>query len=196
VPAHLHHHAACAAALASRHAVHYFIYRDLRDVAVSEAHYLTHMNRWHRLHRYYKALPDDGARIAWAIGGATSPAFAYDYPDIARRFERYRPWLSDANVCAVRFEDLLGPTRRQAVARIVAHYQRAAGRGEDDVQAITDRAVAAIDPTRSHTFRAGKVGGWRTACTPQHVMLMQQVAGKLLIDLGYEPSPTGQTVNP
>ncbi len=187
VSAHLHHDERCAAALLRKRAVHYFIYRDLRDVAVSEAHYLTRMNRWHRLHRYYRDLPDDAARIAWAITGERDPKFPYDYPNIGERFARFRGWLEDANVCAVRFEDLVGERRHATVWRIVSHYFHAAELEESNIAAAVHHAEQAIDPSRSHTFRTGKTGGWRSAFTLEHVRRMHEAAGRVLIDLGYEP---------
>lgn len=182
--AHLHFDPAVAAALARRHVVHLFIYRDLRDVAVSEAHYLTHMNRWHRLHRYYRAIPTDLQRITMALKGAGDAVLPYDYPDIAARFDRYHPWLGRDDVLAVKFEDLIGHDRPKAVRRIVRFYlDRCRGGGEDEA---VQRALAGIDPGRSHTYHEGKAGTWREVFTDEHRQLARRIAGQLLIDLGYE----------
>jgi hypothetical protein len=45
---------------------------------------------------------------------------------------------------------------------------------------------AAIQPRRSRTFRAGKAGGWREHFTLEHKRLFLDVAGDLLVRLGYE----------
>lgn len=184
-PGHLYHAPPLESALARRGVIHYLIYRDPRDVAVSEAHYLTHMNRWHRLHRTFAALPDDEARIRYAItGNGDSVRAPYDYPDLAARFARFVPWIGRDDVCAVRFEDLAGPRQAEEVRRIVAFY--AARGGAVDVESLTATALANIDPKRSHTFRQGRVGGWRDAMTAEHRVLVKRVAGPLLIELGYE----------
>src|SRR5690606_22478025 len=117
------------------------IYRDLRDVAVSEAHYLTRMNRWHRLHRVYRALPDDAARIAFAITGDIDRRLPVAYPDIAARFNRYKAWLCDPDVCAVRFEDLFGEAQHATIERIIAHYAKRIEH-DFDVPAVVRAAIS------------------------------------------------------
>lgn len=189
VPAHLFCEAPYAEALTSRNAVHYFIYRDPRDVVLSEAHYLGGMNRWHRLHRYFKALPSLEDRITFSITGTRDPAFPYDYPDVARRFARYAGWLERDDVMAVRFEDLNGAAREATLRSMVEFWRHRASVGGDlDTEALVGRAEAAIRPERSHTFREGGSGGWRAAFTPGHRALMKELAGELLVKLGYEAS--------
>jgi hypothetical protein len=39
---------------------------------------------------------------------------------------------------------------------------------------------------RSRTFRSGTAGGWRERFTPEHKRLFLDVAGDLLVQLGYE----------
>ena len=50
------------------------------------------------------------------------------------------------------------------------------------VQVLTD----AIDPQRSPTFRSGKAGAWREQFSEANKRLFKDVAGELLIRLGYE----------
>ncbi len=188
VGAHIFHHPVHAAALARLNCAHFFVYRDPRDVAVSEAHYLTRMNRWHRMHRYFAHnLETDDERIEATIVGVGEHETPYDYPDIARRFERFRGWLDRDDVFAVKFEDLIGERRRETLADLATFY---AGRRNIDIDVgeALDSIEANIDPRQSHTFRQGGSGGWRKAFTPRHKEQMKAVAGQLLIDLGYEES--------
>jgi hypothetical protein len=46
--------------------------------------------------------------------------------------------------------------------------------------------VQAIQPKKSHTFRTGKTGGWREFFTAEHKKLFKDVAGDLVVRLGYE----------
>ena len=48
--------------------------------------------------------------------------------------------------------------------------------------------IRAIQPGKSHTFRSGKTGSWREYFTKEHKKLFLDVAGDLLIRLGYEKS--------
>ena len=188
VGAHIFHHPDHAAALARRNCAHFFIYRDPRDVAVSEAHYLARMNRWHRMHRYFaRRLETDDERIEAAIVGVSQRDTRYDYPDIGQRFARYRGWLDRNDVFAVKFEDLIGERRRETLADLAMFYA-GRGNGDFDVGETLDSIEANIDPRQSHSFRQGGSGGWKKAFTPRHKEQMKAVAGQLLIDLGYEES--------
>jgi hypothetical protein len=45
-----------------------------------------------------------------------------------------------------------------------------------------------IAPHKSHTFRSGKKAGWQREFTAQHRRVFAELAGDLLIELGYEPN--------
>lgn len=185
LPAHLFHDERYALALAERRIVHFFIHRDPRDVAVSEAHYLTHMNRWHRMHPWFRRLPDMASRIELSIRGATDPDVPYDYPDIAARFGRYRGWLDREDVFPVRYEDLMSDRRERTVNGMIEFFAARGGRVGDRPVALA-AALAGFDPLRSHTFREGGTGGWREAFPGPLRTAMKEVAGDLLVELGYE----------
>ncbi len=186
IGAHLFFDPAYVEALHRLNAAHFFIYRDPRDVVVSEAHYLTDMNRWHRMHAYYaRRLKTLDERISAAILGVQEAGFPYDYPDIGRRFERYGGWLNRDDVIAVRFEDLVSENRPEVLRGMI---QFVAQRTEIQLnpEPIIDEMERNIDPRTSHTFRKGEPGGWRSTFTRLHETQMKSVAGRLLIDLGYE----------
>ena len=44
----------------------------------------------------------------------------------------------------------------------------------------------AIQPGKSRTFRSGKTGGWKEHFPREHRLLFKDVAGDLLVRLGYE----------
>lgn len=167
------------------HAVHYFIYRDLRDVVVSEAHYLTYMNRWHRLSKYFRALPTMEERILFCIRGAGDPDFPYEYPDVAQRFASYRDWLHDSKTFSLRYEDVTGNDNQVTVRKIIRFYNQQS-RHPLDVDEFVSRAMKNMLPAHSHTFRKGQVGNWRTEFTDSLKDTFKQIAGNLLIELGYE----------
>ncbi|TWT73745.1 Sulfotransferase domain protein [Posidoniimonas polymericola] len=185
VRAHLFYSRPASNALRSVNAAHYYIYRDPRDVVVSEAHYLRDMNRWHRLHQVFKqtATIEDAIRLAITGVGAEHPDF--EYPNIGARFGQCAGWLSDPDCCAVRFEDLTGPGVEAELLRMAQHY---AARSSDPVDpaALAAAMKDAAAPEKSHTYRSGKRGGWRNSFTPELRALFDEVAGPLLIELGYE----------
>lgn len=169
--------------LADRNFAHFFIYRDPRDVVVSEAHYLTRMNRWHRLHKYFKSLDTVEDRISFSIMGHEFLDVPYDYPNIAERFRRYMPWIDHDDVCAVKFEDLLAKAET-TVAKMVRYYARKSGRNFD-ASHVTEQAIQSINPENSHTYRRGDKCRWKKTFTEEHKRQFKEIAGDLLIELGY-----------
>lgn len=183
--AHLECEPAYVEALRARNFVSFFIYRDPRDVVVSEAHYLATMNRWHSMHSRFRALPDAASRLSLAIEGLTGDKPKYDYRDIGSRFRPYLGWIGRPDVCAVKYEDLTGPNQDATLRRIIDFYlAKAPGAGPAD--ALTELAANAINPSRSRTFRKGGSGEWKQAFSPEHKALFKRYAGSLLVELGYE----------
>jgi hypothetical protein len=162
--------------------VPYFIFRDPRDVVVSHVYYVTDMETRHVHHRYYAALPDFDARLTASILGR--PSMAIEFPDVAARFAPYLGWLERSEVLKLQFEDLVDD-RARMLGMIVDHFLKrvplAGARSR-----MLDSVGASIDPGRSPTFRAGKTGEWRTHFTPAHKSMFKEVAGELLVKLGYE----------
>lgn len=180
--AHLHHRPEVAEAVRERKAFVVFVHRDPRDVIVSEAHYLTDSAPWHTLHREF-ARRSPAERVDIGIDGLAGNDI---YPDVAGRFAVYEGWLDDADV-VLRFEDLVGERREGAVRGLVATYRRAS-QLDFDVDEVVARALGAIDPQRSHTFREGSSGAWREAFTPEQAERFLEVGAPILDRYGYEPA--------
>jgi len=185
MPAHLFYHPEYAAALDHKQAIHFFIYRDPRDVVISEAHYLTDMHRWHDLHPYFARLASLEARISFSIQGASGPDFPFDFPDVGQRFERYRPWLTHPGVFPLRFEEIMSEKREELLRRM-AVYLLERGIAANDPIHLASQLGRSILPDRSRTFRKGTAGQWQQIFTPDHKAQIKGVAGQLLVDLGYE----------
>jgi hypothetical protein len=138
----------------------------------------------HIHHRYYtQKLHTFDERMRTSILGIPDPAIPF--PDICQRFLPYLGWLDCPEVLTLRYEDFL--TDRQAALGQV--YEHAVQRGLP-AHANREEAVrmldSSIDPNRSPTFRSGKAGGWRTQFNPENKQLFKDVAGDLLVQLGYE----------
>ena len=160
----------------------YFIYRDPRDVAVSHVFYVTDMEPDHVHHAYYNSLPDFNARLRVSILGR--PKSEVEFPDIAGRFAPYLGWLEQPSVMQVHFEDLVHE-RAGTLNRILDHFL-----ARVPLQANKDRILhsleESINPRKSPTFRSGKTGEWKKYFTNEHKEIFKEVAGDLLIRLGYE----------
>jgi hypothetical protein len=158
--------------LASSGRVNYFIYRDPRDMLVSQVFFATDMHEEHGMHAYYKSLPDFGARLNVAITGIDHDGLYM--VSVKQRYEGVFQWLEQKNVMCLRFEDLINDRDATLSAMLdeveKTGYQVPTPR-EKALAVLTDE----IQPRKSHTFR-----------TEEHKKLFKDVAGDLLVRLGYE----------
>jgi hypothetical protein len=160
----------------------YFIFRDPRDVVVSHVFYVTDMEARHIHHDYYASLPDFDARLKTSILGR--PDADVEFLDIAARFAPYLGWLGCPEVLTLHFEDLIHD-RAATLNRILDHLLvRAPIRTPREL--ILDALESSINPSKSPTFRSGKTGEWKKHFTEEHKKIFKDVAGGLLVKLGYE----------
>lgn len=162
----------------------YIIFRDPRDIVVSHVFYITEMAPGHAHYEYYnKVLKNFDERLKISILGR--PDAEVEFPDIAGRFKLYEGWLARPEVFVVRFEDAI-LARRETLGRMVDHFLKRVDTLPANRDQIIDALEANIDPQRSPTFRSGKTGEWKKYFKPEHKKLFKDVAGDLLIRLGYE----------
>lgn len=191
---HLYWHDSIGPTLEAPTLVSFFIYRDPRDVAVSEARYLRSMNRYHRLHPFFRGLTEDEAVMQAIMGRQPRSFLEPKYPDIDRRYRRYLGWEDHPDVLAVRFEDLRGPRLSVTVWQIIDHYYKKADDSTVDKSAIHAACLEAIRPERSHTFVSGQAGGWLSTMNPLQMTSFARVGQPLLEELGYETDGTWAVV--
>jgi hypothetical protein len=163
--------------------VNYFIYRDPRDLLVSQVFFATDMHEEHGMHELYQSLPDFGERLKVAITGIDRDGLYM--VSVNQRFAGVFEWLGQEHVMCIRFEDLID--NRDATLDAMLDEVEITGY---KIPTSREKALAvlaeAIRPQKSHTFRSGKAGGWREHFTDEHKKLFKDVAGDLLVRLGYE----------
>lgn len=180
--AHLFAHPEAVARVCSSRFIPYFIFRDPRDVVVSHVFYVTEMESRHVHHDYYASLPDFDSRLTVSILGR--PDINIEFLNIADRFAPYLGWLDQPSVMKIHFEELVDD-RTSSLNRILDHFLDHASlptpRGS-----ILNSLESAINPTKSPTFRSGKTGEWKKYFNEKHKRIFKDVAGDLLVRLGYE----------
>jgi len=182
--AHLFARPEAVARAASPAFVPYFIFRDPRDVAVSHVFYVADMEPAHVHHAYYRSLPDFDARLKVSILGR--PDSGVEFPNIADRFAPYLGWLDQPNVLTLHFESLVHE-RAGTLGLVVDHLRSRLGRSlRASRETVIQALESAINPAKSPTFRSGKTGEWKKYFTEEHKKLFKDVAGELLVRLGYE----------
>lgn len=177
-----------------------FIYRDLRDVAVSQTHHILSEREGakHLDKAAYRRLGGFNEALSAVITGLQVDDSEYGpvyYPGVIERWELYAPWLEEDWVCSIRYRDArLEPA--ETAQRIVEYgMKRLAGCMEVAPPKIDDktmdRVVTAMvasgqDTSKSPTFRKGLVGKWRDVFTPEHVRLFKETdKGDELVRLGF-----------
>ena len=160
-----------------------FIYRDPRDMLISHVFYATELYEDHGMNRYYVQLDSMDARLNAAIKGVSDPA--HFLSSVRERYDSYLGWLDQPSVLSLRFEDLI-LERDIALARLLGYLEV---RGFD-LTIPRDQAIellkAGIAPEKSGTFRKGQPGNWREHFTSGNIKRFKDVAGDLLIRMGYE----------
>lgn len=172
---------------------HVFIYRDLRDVCVSQTfHILSDDNERFKhvgkmAYRMLGGFGDVLLAVIEGLGGFTG---------VIKRWALYAPWLDEDWTLALRFEDILAD--RDAAARRILEYgmdrylrlfQTVPLRVEGE---IFDHCVAAMvenshDPAASGTFRKGTAGQWVEHFEERHKQAFKaHGGGEWLVRLGYE----------
>jgi len=160
----------------------YFIFRDPRDVAVSHVFYVADMEPNHVHHGYYASLPDFDARLKTSILGR--PDADIEFPDITGRFTLYLDWLNHPEVLPIHFENLVND-RTTTLSRIADHLLARVPLSAPR-QLILEFLDSSINPDKSPTFGSGKTGEWKKYFTEEHKKIFKDVAGDLLVRLGYE----------
>ena len=165
--------------------VNYFIYRDPRDLLVSQVYYATNMHEEHGMHAYYNSLPDFASRLSAAITGVDHNGLKM--VSVRERYAAVFEWLAQPQVLCLRFEDFIHD--RQAALNTMLDQVERTGYRIPTPRAECLRVLEdAIQPSKSRTFRSGKTGGWREHFADEHKRLFKDVAGDLLVQLGYEPN--------
>lgn len=200
--------------LVDKDCICFFNYRDPRDQVVSYAHHVLYVYPEHPYLYSYKNKTIDELLFMFINEGKESWWKRTNVKNIKQGFELYLPWLKNPRFCAIRFEDLVGQKgggsdeaqlhtlkmmaahlgikisgekRRNIIEDLNNCVQKAKKLTNQELSAIADNLFGGSAPgSQFHTFRAGQIGSWKSHFNENHKKCFKKVAGKLLIDLGYE----------
>ena len=163
-----------------------FTLRDPRDIAVSDAFYISNSPRHFMYRRFSEGLRTVEQKITAIIDG-----FPYDeqygrgQESLDARVRRFVGWMDAPGVLTCRFEELTSEhmdVRTGAVSAVAAHVERPLT--AEQAARVAERAVG----SKTATLRKGRSGEWRRHLTDDHKDALKDRMGDLLIDLGYETS--------
>ena len=165
--------------------VNYFVYRDPRDLLVSQVFFATEMYEDHGMHNFYRSLPNFSERLKVAIEGIDRDGLKM--VSVKQRYESVFQWLEQKQVMCIRFEDLINNCDATLNA-MLDEVEKTGYKIPTPREKAVSILAGSIQPSKSHTFRSGKTGGWREHFNAEHRKLFKDVAGDLLVRLGYEES--------
>lgn len=156
---------------------HIFIYRDPRDIAVSQIYHIFNENDTfsHPDKIYYMKMGLEKALEA-VISGTDR------FPGVMDRWQHYAQWLNVPWVMSVRFEDIRQNPRATAANILNYVLNRVplmlGNRVEIEPASLDDAVNTMVETARqteySATFRRGVVGEWQELFSERHVELFKQ----------------------
>lgn len=178
--------------LKEREYTRFLIYRDLRDIAASRAEYIIKEKRVYLYDLYRNHLCSRDKRLMACINGiypGTPFGSNLSQPPIGQDFSKWHGWLSDPDTLCVRFEDLVGSrgggsdeVRFKTIGKIFEKIGIEISAAEIEKRFSAEQ----LDPRAMHTFRKGRIGGWREFYKNEHIEAFKRSADRYLIELGYE----------
>jgi hypothetical protein len=123
--------------------------------------------------------------VEGAITGVTKGSLMM--VSVRNRYDAVFKWLEQKHVLCIRFENLIN-NRDTALNEMLNEVEKTGYKIPVSRREALSSLNQAIQPERSHTFRSGKTGGWREHFNDEHKKLFKEVAGDLLVRLGYETS--------
>jgi hypothetical protein len=168
-----------------------FVYRDLRDVIVSQAYHFMSEDevRFIFKHRdYYQGMSKEEIMLR-AINGDEN------IDGIIERWEKFAGWLDCDWILPMRFEEMVLKRERAAKRFFEYVYNKALEDSGVEVQKLDDRIRKAAlhcilaeseQKEMSVTFRKGKVGQWKHEFTPAvKAAFKERDVNNWLVELGY-----------
>ena len=167
-----------------------FIYRDPRDQIVSAAYYLPTREAKASRMSHGSLITDliHNSCQWWAIifqGSNVKPV-----GNINAFYRHLMKWQDYSFVYSIRFEDLIGEKGGGSFSKQVEAIMNIADFIDHSISLERAQQIAytlhGANSKKMDTFRKGLIGEWKTHFNEKQKKEFKQVAGQLLIDLGYE----------
>jgi hypothetical protein len=172
-----------------------FMYRDLRDVAVSWAHHVTVRNKptLHPAKQFFQLIEAEGdfEDVLLSVIEGIPPL-----PGVVEHWEDFAPWLDEDWILPVKYEDMLH-NPEEVAERVFFYLVERSCEVRQKEYRVSERVEglykAMADATRrreeSLTFRRGVAGGWKDEFTLRVAEAFVAHGGhEWLVKLGYEES--------
>lgn len=137
--------------------------------------------------------PINSTNIQWGIRNfsrllalQTGSKDFLQYSNMNECYERYLDWLRYSNVYITSFERLVGPkgggsleVQIEEIIKLINFLGECINK--DEAKLIAEKLFGGTP-----TFKEGQIASWRKHYSPEDKILFKEMAGELLIKLGYE----------
>lgn len=165
-----------------------FIIRDPRDMCLSMLNHIKSRPHHFAYDYLYNKLSSDFERIKAIVEGYNHKYNGRGIVSIGQMYQSMLSWEKASNFIMVRFEDLIGSKgggslekQKQTIVRIMKHLGHNYSDNNDIIQRICENSFG-----KTATFRKGQIGNWKEVFGRAEIDLFKELAGNLLIELGYE----------
>lgn len=157
----------------------FFIYRDPRDIALSYAFDIAEVLPNNQQKSYAEELHSFDERLTLSILGFP------ETPNIAEHFSHYTAWLDCPEVLKLHFEDFIHH-QRASLGKIYDHFAKSVPNIPTKRDEALDILEEKLTLQEDDVWHSGKTNEWKKYFTEEHKRIFKEVAGDLLIKLGYE----------
>lgn len=162
-----------------------FIFRDPRDQIISLCY-------WYKS-KHPETIPDlINSDIDKLISSLIKNARLFGTNlNIKNCYEKYLHWKKENIIYTTQFEKLVGPEGGGSQEEQIQEIKNISNflglkKTDQEIIDITNKLWGNNEGPSSHTFREGQIGSWKKHFTEENKKLFKEIAGQLLIDLGYE----------
>ncbi|SDI13056.1 sulfotransferase domain-containing protein [Alteribacillus bidgolensis] len=161
-----------------------FLYRDPRDIVVSYAYFYMKLKNTPPHRFFIENNMNVKQRLLAFING-----FKTDYVyrgDINSWYRNFIEWKYADHVLPITYESLVKSkqSQRKVLAEIIRYLE--IENNPERINLLIKNMQENVDPIKSVTFRKGQSGNWKEEFDEKIKKHFKRVAGKLLIELGYE----------
>lgn len=174
-----------------------FIYRDPRDVLVSNMNYCLYvLKELHPWHAFLSQLESEAECLDLLIEGTETRAAEQSdgrkfIPRVDEFYSPFLGWLSDDQTYSLKFEELVNRSYSKnlracenVVRGLLDYLEVSTPRLSEE--GIHEFIKMGSDPSRSNTYYRGRTRSWVKYFNEEHKAKFERFAGALLSDLGYE----------
>ncbi len=160
------------------------ISRDPRDIVVSYVPFMKKFPKLSPVTSYIvNNLRTDKERYLATIRGLKH----FNYDDINLFFRRYMGWFNAPDTLHFTFEDLTcSSVSQKKVINDILGFLYGPSLLADRKSLLVEQMISNVNPAKAVTFRKGLIGDWKNEFDLEIANAFKEVAGSLLVELGYE----------